>query len=200
MHTLDTIEARRSVRRFDPAVVIDAPTARTLIAAAMRAPTALNLQHWKFVLARDPALRAALCEAAHGQPQVTQAGLYVLICGDTRAYETHLDAITRGLSPERRDHTAGMIRALYDGNLQRQHDEAIRSGALAAENLMLAAKDMGYDSVPMVGFDFEKTAALIRLPKDHIIVMAVAIGKALEPAPERTNRFAYEDVVFTDGF
>ncbi len=62
--------------------------------------------------------------------------------------------------------------------------------------LMLVAKEMGYDSCPMDGFDFDAVGKLIRLPKDHVIAMFVAIGKGLrEPWPRGGQRPLKEVVI-----
>lgn len=45
-----------------------------------------------------------------------------------------------------------------------ERDEAQRSIGMAMQT-MLAAKSMGYESCPMIGFDVEKVAELVRLPK-----------------------------------
>ena len=81
-----------------------------------------------------------------------------------------------------------------------QRDEAFRSCGIAAQTLMLAAKEMGYDSCPMDGFDFEKVAQLIRLPDDHIISMFVAIGKGSTTAWPRGGQLAMGEVVIQDQF
>ena len=44
----------------------------------------------------------------------------------------------------------------YEGKDQLQRDEAMRSCGIAAQTIMLAAKSMGYDSNPMIGFDPQK--------------------------------------------
>lgn len=77
----------------------------------------------------------------------------------------------------------------------------MRSVGLIAQTIMLAAKAMNYDSCPMIGFDQEKVASLINLPKDHVIGMMLVVGKIIKvsgPKPgfiEKTemiieNRFA----------
>jgi nitroreductase len=58
-----------------------------------------------------------------------------------------------------------------------QRDDAQRSIGMAMQTLMLAAKSMGYESCPMIGFDIEKVAELINLPEDHVMGPMVAIGK-----------------------
>ena len=81
-----------------------------------------------------------------------------------------------------------------------QRDEAMRSCALAAQTLMLAAQSLGYDSCPMTGFDFGRVGELIRLPADHVLAMAVAIGRGVEPAPPRAGRLDLAEVAVTDRF
>lgn len=66
--------------------------------------------------------------------------------------------------------------------------------------LMLAAREMGYDSCPMDGFDFDAAGKLIDLPPDHVISMFVAIGKkAREPWP-RGGQLAMQEVVINNRF
>ena len=58
-----------------------------------------------------------------------------------------------------------------------QRDEVMRSCGMAAMTMMLCAKNMGYDSCPMDGFDFPELSKLLHFPKNQIPVMFVAIGK-----------------------
>jgi hypothetical protein len=43
----------------------------------------------------------------------------------------------------------------HEGREELQRDEAQRSIGMAMQTIMLAAKAMGYDSCPMIGFDRE---------------------------------------------
>ena len=88
----------------------------------------------------------------------------------------------------------------YRDRPQVQRDEAMRSCALAAQTLMLAAQSLGYYSCPMTGFDFGRVGELIRLPADHVLVMAVAIGRGVEAAPPRAGRLPLAEVVVSDRF
>ena len=81
-----------------------------------------------------------------------------------------------------------------------QRDEVMRSCGIAAQTLMLAAKSMGYDSCPMIGFDPEQVAKLIALPGDHVVGMLLVIGKALKPARPRGGQLPKDEVVITDRF
>ncbi len=88
----------------------------------------------------------------------------------------------------------------YEGKDQLQRDEAMRSCGIAAQTIMLAAKSMGYDWNPMIGFDPQKVAEIIHLPDDHIISMMLVIGKQIKAAIPRGGQLSLSDVVFTDGF
>jgi nitroreductase len=68
----------------------------------------------------------------------------------------------------------------HEGREQLQRDEAMRSIGMAMQTLMLAAKGMGYDSCPMIGYDFDAVAEVINLPEDHVIGPIVVVGKRIE--------------------
>ena len=54
--------------------------------------------------------------------------------------------------------------------------------------IMLMAKEMGYDSCPMDGFDYDAVAKIIGLPEDHSIAFMIAIGKGTkDPGPSPVN-------------
>lgn len=55
---------------------------------------------------------------------------------------------------------------------------ATKNTSLACENLMIAAEALGLNTCPMDGFDGRRLAKFLRLsPKDHEIVMVIAVGK-----------------------
>ena len=54
---------------------------------------------------------------------------------------------------------------------------AIKSTALAAENLMLAFRAYGFDSCPMEGMDEQRVRRLLKLPRDAEVVMVVGAGE-----------------------
>ena len=75
---------------------------------------------------------------------------------------------------------------------------AVKSTALAAENLMLAFRAFGYDSCPMEGFDAVRARRALKLPRHAEIVMFVAVGKRAENGIYNSRlRFAREEFVHT---
>ncbi len=65
---------------------------------------------------------------------------------------------------------------------------------------MLAAKAMGYCSCPMIGFEPDKVAELINLPKDHVIGLLIVVGKAIKPAWPKPGQLPLEEVIVREKF
>lgn len=200
MDTQLAIQSRRSVKQYDPEHRMSDQEVEGLLSLAMLSPTAFNIQNWRFVVVREPKLRAEIRQAAWDQAQVTDASLLVILCADLKAWEKQPERYWRNAAQPLQDFLLPAIHDYYAGKPQVQRDEAIRSCGMAAQTLMLAAKAMGYDSCPMDGFDFDRVAKLIRLPEDHIISMFVAIGKALQPAQPRGGQLSMDEVVINDRF
>ena len=88
----------------------------------------------------------------------------------------------------------------HEGREWLQRDEAQRSIGLAMQTLMLAAKDMGYDSCPMIGFDIEKVADLINLPDGYVMGPMVAIGKGTKAVWPKPGQLPLSEVVIENSF
>jgi len=199
MDTLAAIEQRRSVKQYDPAHRMSDEEIRRLIGLAIRSPTSLNMQNWRFVVARDPALRRQLRAAAWDQAQVTDASIWVIICADLNAFKKSPERYWSAAPPEVAKMMVQML-GMYEGREQMQRDEALRSCGIAAQTIMLAAKALGYDTCPMAGFDPEAVGRLVNLPPGHVIGLAVAVGKALQPARPRGGQLPLDDVMVFDRF
>lgn len=196
----DIVNARRSIKHFDPSYRLSEREFDQLLTDAIHAPTSFNLQHWRFVRVTDPQQRQAMRTVAWDQAQITDASELLVITADTKAWEKSPGRYWANAEPEKQAILLGMIDDFYRGREWIQRDEAIRSGAFAAQNIMLSARAMGYDSCPMIGFDQEAVAKLIELPADHVIVMILAIGKAVAPAWPRGGQLPLAELVVENHF
>lgn len=155
MNVRTAIETRRAVKQFDPAHTMPEAEIGELMSLAMLSPTAFNIQHWRFVIVRDPAIREAIRAASWMQPQITDASLFVVICADIKAWEKTPERYWRNAAQDTREGIVEAMGEYYRGRDRIQRDEAMRSCGIAAQTLMLAAKAMGYDSCPMDLSDFD---------------------------------------------
>ena len=200
MNTIEAIETRRAIKHYNPNHVMPEAHVAELMRLAKLAPSSFNIQNYRFVLVRDSELRKEIRAAAWDQAQVTDASLLVILCADLTAHEADPARYWSHAPEEVRNILGPMIKPFYDGKPQLIRDEAIRSTGLAGMTLMLAARELGYDSCPMVGFDPEAVARIINLPEDHLISFLLPIGKIAKPVWPRGDRLPDEEVVVNDRF
>ncbi len=79
MALLDVIRHRYSVRRYEPRAV-DPARLKTVLEAARLAPSARNIQEWRFVVVQDPDTRARLVPACNNQAFVGTAPVVIAGC------------------------------------------------------------------------------------------------------------------------
>lgn len=199
MDVKGAIESRRAIRKFEPAHAISDEETRALMNLVLLSPSAFNLQHWRFVLVRDTALRAEIQAACRMQPQIAEASLLVVVCADLAAWRGAPERYWPSAPDDMREALADMARGHYEGREQFQRDEAMRSCGIAAQTLMLAAQGMGYATCPMDLGDLDAVARIVALPPDHVVAMLIAVGKGVE-TPGPRDRLDYDEVVRVDRF
>ena len=200
MDTLEAIKQRRSVKHYDRNHQISDQEINTLMEYTILSPTSFNMQNWRFVVVKDPEIKEKLKAASWGQAQVGDASIVVLLCGDLKAWGEEPERYWRNAPEKVQQQIVPMIVKFYQDNQQLQRDEAMRSCGMAGQTIMLAAKAMGYDTCPMIGFDPQKVAEIVNLPKDYVISFMVVVGKALEPARERAGQLDLSEVMVIDKF
>lgn len=200
MNVTEAIIQRRAIKAYDPNHKMTDEEIAKLMSLAMLSPTAFNIQNWRFVLVTDPALRQEVRKASWDQAQVTDASLLIVLTADLKAWKKEPQRYWKNAPQAAQDVLIPMIGQYYNGREQVQRDEAMRSCGMAAQNMMLAAKEMGFDTCPMDGFDFDAVAKLLNLPEDHIPTMFVVVGKALQEAPPRGGQLNMDEVVIYNKF
>ena len=200
MNVTQAITERRSVKVFDPHHRMSEQEINQLMSLAMLSPTAFNIQNWRFVLVTDPLLRQQIRAASWNQAQVEEASLLIVLTADLNAWAKQPERYWKNAPKAASDLLVPMIGHYYQNNDQVQRDEAMRSCGMAATTLMLAAKEMGYDTCPMDGFDFAAVSKMLNLPADHIPTMFIVVGKALKAAAPRGGQLAMDEVVVYNQF
>lgn len=200
MNVSQAIIERRSVKAYDPAHKMTEEEIAKLMSLAMLSPTAFNIQNWRFVVVTDPALRKQIRSASWDQAQVEDASLLIVLTADLKAWAKQPERYWANAAKPVQDYLVSAIGQYYSGKDQVQRDEAMRSCGMAAMTIMLAAKEMGYDTCPMDGFDFEAVAKLLNLPADHTPVMFVVVGKAAKEAQPRGGQLSTDEVVIRNRF
>ena len=159
MEFRDLIYKRRSARAFtDKKVTME--QVQLMLEAATRAPNACNMQSWHFYAVLDDTLRAKFEEFC--APWASTEPVIFVVCTDGEAI------------------------------LKRFGDRAkvyiLQDTALASENLLLCAADMGLNGCMMGAFDKEKCRALLEIPENRDIVALIPVGEAAGEIPLRERK------------
>ncbi|MFJ7732764.1 nitroreductase family protein [Lysinibacillus sp. NPDC097231] len=180
------IEKRRSANNFIEGIKMTEEDIRPILEDVKLAPSAFNLQHTNYIIVLDEEMKEKVRVAAYGQYKVHSASGVILVLGDKEAYKN-----TANLSQGMVDLgiiTDCELENLVDENTkfyeerggEFMKEEAIRNASLSAMLFMLAAKNRGWDTCPMIGFDQRQMRALFNVPETHEIALMMTIGKEKE--------------------
>lgn len=196
------IRSRVSANSYDKNYNMTEEDISALIELATLAPSAFNLQNWRFVAVRSPEAKQRLLPLAYGQQKVIDAAVTFIVCGTLAPHTTLAKALKPTLeagiiSQEVFEGWVGAATNMYQNNPTLQRDEAIRSGALAAMTLMLAAQGRGLVSGPMIGFDPVGVAKAFGLSDYDVPVMLVTVGQSgLTNWPQKPRKPVAEVLTF----
>ncbi len=197
----EAAEQRRSIRAYQPE-----PTGRVpredideILRLTGLAPSAFNLQPWRFVVVETPELKERLAEAAYNQRQVRAAPAVIVLYTDMDdALATVDQTIHPGMDAAARARARRSVLGLFGSQAESEREAwAAGQGYIALGYLLLAAEAHGYQTSPMTGFDERAVKELLGLPGNVRIPALVAMGRGAEEGfphhrhpPERIVRYA----------
>ncbi|MDD4579260.1 MAG: nitroreductase family protein [Methanothrix sp.] len=153
MELMQAIRARRSIRNFQGKPVEEEKLLAVLEAGRL-APSAKNMQDWRFIVVRDETARGRLAEAARSQQFVAQAPVVIAACGTS-------DLVM----------TCGQPAYAIDVSI-------------ALDHMTLAAASLGLGTCWIGAFYEEQARAILGVPEGVRIVALLPLGyPAEEPFP-----------------
>ncbi len=179
---ISLIEQRMSANRFDASHALTNAEIEELVRLATRAPTAYNLQNWRFIAAHTAETKARLRALAWGQPKVEDAAVTFIVCGvlpDAQTLPERLQpSVAAGYMQADMPSAWRTAAVAQYADPRTARDEAVRSATLGAATLIHAAGALGLASGPMAGFDAEGVARAFGLRANDVPVLLVAVGRA----------------------
>jgi nitroreductase len=161
------IRNRRSIRKYKNRKVEEGKL-KQIIEAGGLAPSAKNVQDWRFVIVRDKQLRQALVAAAGNQTFIGQAPVVIVCCTVMPEY-----ILSCG-------QPAGVI-----------------DGAIALDHMTLAAQALGLGTCWIGKFDPVKVRKICNIPESVGIVELLTLGYADE-TPDKRKRKKTREIIFFD--
>ena len=193
MEKLKTIiNERRSANNFIEGIKIPQEDFNEIFDQLRLAPSCFNLQHTHYLVITDHDSKELLRKAAFNQYKIHTASAAILVLGDKDAYKDaekiYSGFLHLGIYADfEYQKLIQDITGLYESRGKDfQRDEAIRNASLSAMMFMLIAKDLGWDTCPMIGFETDKMKELYNIPENLEPVMLITMGK--EDANNRRMR------------
>ncbi|OXS57661.1 nitroreductase family protein [Cohnella sp. CIP 111063] len=177
------VKNRRSAMKFMKDVEITERELNEMFSLTKFAPSAFNLQHAHYIVVKDPEIKNKLYEAANKQYKVLTSSAVILVLGNTNAYRDvgpiHEGLLNLGvMSKQEYDMTVESVLSFYEERGESfQREEAIRNASLSAMLFMLIAKDKGWDTCPMIGFDPVEVGTILNIPESYVPAMMITIGQ-----------------------
>ncbi len=169
MEIKEAIRSRRSIRNYQDRPIEQDKLDRVLEAGRL-APSARNLQEWKFVVVRDKEKRQRLSEAAMGQPYVASAPVVIAACAIQ----------TENVMP------CGQY--CYPIDL-----------AIAVDHMSLAAIAEGLGTCWIGAFYEDKVKDILGIPEKIRVVVIMILGYPAE-SPAARPRKKLEEIVAYDAW
>ena len=186
MDVIEAIKNRRSIRKYkaDP---VDEKTLNLVLDAARLAPSWANTQCWRFVVVRDPAIRAQIAD--------TTVGIGGGGGSNPAAAGIRIAPVTIVACAEKR--TAGY----YDGKASTDKGDGwlLFDIALAMEHIALTAFSLGLGTVHVGLFDAQKVAEILGVPENFMVVELMPLGYP-EFQPNPRPRKEMSEIVYHDKF
>ena len=166
MAVLKCVSERYSCRSYQQRPIEDEKLGQVLEAGRL-APSAKNMQDWRFVVVTEDQTKIQLAQAANGQTFLAKAAAIIIACSNS-------------------DHVMRCGQAIGPIDV-----------AIALEHMCLQAVELGLASCWIGSFSPEKIRALLEIPKDVAVIELLAIGypddeyKAMKRVPLE-NIICYE--------
>jgi len=176
MEVIEAIKSRRSIRRYKSTPVKEEDL-KVVLEAARWAPSWSNTQCGKFVVGRDPTIKARLANTLNPENRsvvaIKDAPVLIAACAEL------------GKS------------GYFDGKPSTDKgDWYMFDVALAMQNLVLAAHSLGLGTVYVGRFDARKAAEILQLPQGIAIVAMTPLGYPDEEAKIRSRKELSEFVFY----
>ncbi|MBI2329236.1 MAG: nitroreductase family protein [Chloroflexi bacterium] len=188
---METIQRRRSIRKFKPDPVPD-ELINQMLEAARLAPSGTNRQPWRFQIIRDPALIERICnEATFDQKHVLEAPV-VIVCG------SELLTFVKGhkLAPPDSEYF-GTDSEDWENLKQFLPDAHLYTG-IAVTHMVLAATALGLGTCWAQRIRYGQLARILGWPRHIAVLTLLLVGYPDEEPPPRP-RLALEDIVLREG-
>lgn len=153
MTIMETIRKRYSCRAYQEKAV-EQDKIDSILEAARLAPSARNMQDWRFVIVNDSSVKRRVAECANKPDVFEKAGVIIAACSNS-------------------DHVMRCGQAIGPIDV-----------AIALEHICLQATELRLGTCWIGAFDAEKVREILDIPDNITIIELMAVGYPADSKPE----------------
>lgn len=191
MNFLEICKARYATKKFT-GEKIEQNKVETLLEMIRLSASSFGLQPWKVHIVTNQKIKDQLQKASWDQPQIGTASHVLVFCANTDV-AGQIDKMEKMVS------NPGYIKMMRDWlttkDVTAQKVWATNQAYIAMSNALNGAKELGFDSCPMEGFDPDSYKKILNLSQSLIPVVVVPIGIAADQARPKI-RYPKTDLFF----
>jgi nitroreductase len=192
---------RRSIRKYDGTFKISNEELQDIILEANLAPSSMNMQPWRYVIVNSTEGKEDLRKAMYGNiSQLETSSAMIVMFNDLKKFDLaesiYNKAVLEGLmsTESREKQLLNISKMLVRMDINQINHVGLIDCGLAAMQLMLVAKERGYDTCPIGGFNHDLIHDATGMDKERYKpVMIISIGKAAEEG-SKTIRLTFDEV------
>jgi len=169
MDVFQAVTTRRSIRKYLD-IPVEMEKIGRILEAGKHAPTAGNLQPWKFILVVDEDKRKRIAEACLQQYWIARAPVHIVVVAEPQ-------------KPKR----------MYGERGEKMY--ALLDAAAAIENMLLVAHEQGLGSCWVSAFEDDLLYRELGIPEHAKPVAVITLGYADEVVP-MPLRFTIENITY----
>lgn len=205
MNILKSLEWRYATKAFDPSKKVSEEDFNELLEVLRLTPSSIGFQPWKFIVVRNPEIRAQLREHAWGQPQVTDASHLIVFASKKAITENDVNKLVETTAAIQGVEVSALegLRNMASGslNMPAEQMEIWNSNQtyIALGSLLTACALKEIDACPMEGFNKEEFERILGSAVEGYKIRAICpVGyrSADDRAATRKKvRYAKEDII-----
>ena len=169
MDVFEAIKKRRCTRKY-LSVPVEWEKVGKILDAGRQAPSAGNLQDWKFIVVLDPDKRKDISDACMQQHWMREAPVHIVVCGE----------------PEK-------AARFYKERGEKLY--SIQNCACAAENMFMAATALDLGMAWVGAFDERMIRRVLSIPESSVPYAVLTLGYADETSREPA-KYTLENITF----
>jgi nitroreductase len=203
---LNQLNWRYAVKKFDAGKKVSEEDWAVLEQSLILAPSSFGLQPFKFIVVKDPELKAKLSPAAYGQSQITDSSHLIVVAYKKILTDSDVEHFVERIADIRSMPREALLD--YENIMKGSAQKAVETGFIETWNsrqaylalgfLLETAALLGVDACPMEGFDPAQFNEILGL-EDYSAVALCALGYRdtendwLAPLPK--VRFPEEELI-----